>query len=33
MQWSEKLSTRPNNIVWRKNIIFYLKALLEMINR
>jgi hypothetical protein len=32
-QWTEKLSSRPNNAIWRKNIIFYLKVLEEMINQ
>jgi hypothetical protein len=30
-QWCSKLSSKPNNSVWRKNINLHLKVLLEMI--
>lgn len=30
-QWLTKLSVRPSNVIWRKNIIFYLKVMIEMI--
>ena len=30
-QWSAKLSSKPNNSIWRKNINLHLKVLLEMI--
>lgn len=30
-QWINKLSVRPSNVIWRKNIIFYLNVMIQMI--